>query len=364
MNHYQHPEMSDGPGVTTAAASAPTAVRRSLYTSMPLLLALLATLTSLGIAALSGLQRGGALPEQFGNIALAVAAVLATHLLPALCRSKPLAVRFAAACMWAVSIVVVFYGQMTFFLLAQQHAGDLRAEGVPETTQIVPVAATPMRSLTAIGKEQERVRTLLAGNNARHCDVDCPAQRMRREVLTAKLDALTTEADEAKRQQVRDDRQAALADRATRLRDSLRDDPVTARLSALIGLDAQKLNLLLALVCAGVLDCMGSLCWWLSLDGSRAAVTPGVTAVVSQDNASRHAELNPASDPTSDAYVTDADEIDSRLVQLARDVAAGELNPTVDGIRRHLRCAQKKANELHREFHALRLALQAGTSQV
>lgn len=353
MNKHQHPEMSGSPSMTTATTSAPATVRRSLYAFTPLLLALLATMTSLGIGALSGLQRGGALPEQFGNIALAVAAVLATHLLPALCRTKPLAIRFGAACMWAVSLLVVFYGQMTFFLLAQQHAGDQRAQAMPST----PVVASPMRSLTAIGQDQEKVRMLLATNDARHCDRDCKTQRMRHEVLTAKLDALTTEADEVKRRQAQDDRQAVLAD-------SLREDPVTARLSALIGVDEQKLNLLFALVCAGVLDCMGSLCWWLVFDSGRKAVTTEVAGVVTQGSGSRGALTNSDLESTADTEAVVTDEFDGRLIQLVRDVAAGELNPTVDGIRKHLRCAQKKANELHREFHALRLALQAETSQV
>lgn len=363
MNQHQHPEMGDGPAVTTVATSAPAAVHYSLCASPPLLLALLATLTSLAIAALSGLERGGALPEQIGNIALAVAAVLAAHLLPALCRTRPLAVRSAATCMWAVSIVVVLYGQMTFFLLAQQHAGDLRAKAVSETPPILPVVVSPTRSLTAISQDQQKVRTQLAANNARRCDGDCPTQRMRREVLTAKLDALTTEADEVKRHQAKDDRQAALADRATRLRDSLHDDPVTARLSAVTGLDEQKLNLLLALVCAGVLDCMGSLCWWLAFDSSRTAVTPGMTGVVLPDDPSRRDLVPPEPDATTDADVPVANDSDVQLAQLVRGVSAGKLRPTVDGIRTYFRCGQTTANQLRREYHALRLALQAETSQ-
>lgn len=353
MNNYQTIEAGSGSDMTATSVTTLAAARRHAYVPLSLGLALLTMLTSLGIAAVSGWQRGGALPEQLGNVALAVAAVLSAHLLPALCRAKPLAVRCGAACMWAVSLVVVFYGQMTFFLLAQQHAGDQRAQSMPST----PALALPMRSLTVIGQDQEKVRTLLVANDTRHCDHDCKTQRMRHEILTAKLDALSTEANEVKRQQAQDDRRTALAD-------SLRGDPVTARLSVLTGLDEQKLNLLLALVCAGVLDCMGSLCWWLAFDGSRTDVTPGVTGVVPQHDVSRRAQLNPTPEPIGDADVATADGIDSRLVQLARDVAAGKLIPTVDGIRKHLRCAQKKANELHREFHALRLAMLAETSQI
>lgn len=353
MNKYQLIEMGSCPDMSVAPTATPAGARHHAYVSLSLGLALLATLTSLSIAAVSGWQRGGALAEQLGNVAFTVAAVLSVHLLPALSRAKPLAVRCGAACMWVVSLVVVFYGQMTFFLLAQQHAGDQRAQAMPS----IPVVALPMRSLTAIGQDQEKVRTLLATNDARQCDRDCRTQRMRHDVLSAKLDALTTEADEVKRYRGQDDRQAALAD-------SLHEDPVTARLSPLIGVDEQKLNLLLSLVCAGVLDCMGSLCWWLVFDSSRKAVTTEVAGVVTQGNGSRVVPTNSDLGPTADAEAAVADEFDGRLIQLVRDVAAGELTPTVDGIRKHLRCAQKKANELHREFHALRLALQAETSQV
>ena len=360
VNKYQSSELRGGTGVAAASTNALTALR-SLYALMPLLLALLATLTSLGTAALSGWQRGGAMPEQFGNIALAVAAVLATHLLPALCRAKPLAVRCGATLMWVVSFAVVLYGQMTFFLLAQQHAGDRRAQAVPELTAIDRVAVQPMRSLTAISQDQEKVRIMLAENNARPCDRDCPTQRMRREVLTAKLDGLTTEADEVRRHQAKDDRLAVLDDRATRLRDSLHDDPVTARLSAVIGLDEQTLNLLLALACAAVLDCMGSLCWLLAFDGGCVVVTAAVTGVVGAHSPSRRDLVNSEPETTRSGEVPVANEHDARLMQLIRDVAAGKLRPTVDGIRKRFNCAQGKATLLYREYRVLRPALQADT---
>lgn len=324
-----------------------------------LALALLATLTSVGIAVLSGWQRGGVLAEKIVCIALGVVAVFGVHVLPALARGKALAVRSGAMAMSVASLAVVLYAQADFFLFAQQHAGTRRATAVPPAVLLPGTAVGATRSLTAIARDQETVRDDLAKIDARRCNTGCAWLHMRHDVLAAKLDSLATEAREARRQEAERDRRAMMADRVDRLRDSLRDDPVTARLSVVTGVDGAKLNLLLALFCAGVLDGLGSLCWYLTVARSRADAAAVIDPVVAADGESRR-ELAPVVEvPTRAPDRRATDDADERLAQIVRVVAAGELRPTVDGIRQYFRCSQRDAVRLRRQYQALRVAIQA-----
>jgi len=343
-----------------------------------LLLAILATITSLGIAGLAGSQRGGSVPEQLTCIAWAVLAVLCTHLLPTLCRMASGLLHLVAAPLWVISLVVVLCGQMSVFLMAQQHAGDRREDAVPALATFPVSAALSGRSLTAITEDQAKTQIALATVDSRHCTVDCTATHLHRVVLAERLDVLTTEADEAKRHEAEVDRQKVLADRAMRLRDGLRVDPVNGRLASWLGVDVERLNLLLALACATVLDGMASLCWYAAFASRRAGSTAQATrvvvpggesrlqnsdvtdaVVVAVPSGNRAAELG--SEPAGQVATppdTDA-ALDIWLVRLVRDVAAGKLRPTVDEIRRYYRCAQATAVMLRREYEAFRLSLQS-----
>lgn len=326
--------------------------------AVAMLLAILATSTSLGIAVLSGWQRGGTINEQVASVALTVVAVLGAHLLLALGRGKPRIVRCAAVVLYMSCLIVVLYGQAEFFLLAQAHAGDRRVDAVdrPAFPQIPPAMAT--NRLTTIAKEEEKVRDAITRIEARHCDQNCSSLNRRHDLLSAKLNTLVTEAGEVKRQEDEHDRQVMLADHAAWVRDSLRDDPVTERLSAVTGLNAENLNLLLALVCAAVLDFTGSFGWYLAFESGRVSAVAKVGPVASQSEPGHDEPVKASSELVADTDSIAADTTDARLTQLVHDVAAGMVHPTVKAIRAHFRCSQKAANQLHRQFHMLREALQ------
>ncbi|SDQ79302.1 hypothetical protein [Paraburkholderia tuberum] len=323
--------------------------------AVAMLLAILATSTSLGIAALSGWQHGGSLPEQLACIALAAAAVLGMHLLPALSRGKPVAVRGAAAALWGAGLIVVFYGQTSFFLLAQQHAGERRAKAVPATPAALAQSDHPMRDLTAIAQEQLKTRASLGALDSRPCSGDCTVLRMRRDLLTAKLDALATEAGEAKRRESAEDRQTEQAERATRMRDALRDDPVTVRLADWFGVNADQLDLLFALVCACVLDGIGAMGWYFALSARRRDDATGCAGVVTTGKDGHDSVRTEVDADDHDDHVTSFvpdQNVDARLQQLMCDVVEGKLPVTVTGIRNHLGCAQATAAKLRRELLA------------
>ncbi|MGG1946822.1 hypothetical protein AB1286_18735 [Trinickia sp. NRRL B-1857] len=212
-----------------------------------------------------------------------------------------------------------------------------------------------------IASEEEKVRIRLASNDGGACSGDCLTRRKRHDLLEAELDMLMTEEHEAKRREVEDDRQA---DSSQRLRDSLREDPATARLASLTGADEQTLNMVLALVCAGVLDFTGSFCWYLVLARSRNRAVVKANPEVVLDAPSRRDQTEVDEGATADSSASPIiDAADGRLVQLVHEVAAGNVRPTVDGIREHFNCAQKTANHLRRKYLALCEAIQSTTAQ-
>lgn len=333
-------------------------------------LAVVATATALCLSVLAGWQRGGTLPERLVWVAFGVVLVVSAHLLPALVRGTSPVVCGVAAVLWGACMASACYGHATFFLLAQQHAGEARANAV---TTAIPVALG--RSLTVVMAERATVTRQLAWARVQRCSRDCSQVEARRVMLAAKLDALEAEADDVRRRQATDDR-------VTTQRDALRADPVTARLAMLLGTTVMRLDLLAGLMFAAVLEGVACLLWTVAFP-PRAAVTdalvtsalltpvvtvPGalpethpatapVTAQVmkpvTEPETVRH-DMKPAAPvPLRDVAVSAKPAVDASeevLAQLVRDVTAGRVRATVADIRRHLGCSQARAAALRRHL--------------
>ena len=299
-------------------------------------LATTATATAIYMSVLAGWQRGGDLPERLVWVAMGVVLVVCAHLLPALCRSSPWPVRGASILLWAACMATACFGHATFFVLAQQHAGERRALSFsPLNTAAVPTG----RSLTAIMTDRVSVSRQLAVADARRCPRDCVALEVRHVVLAAKLDALNAEADDVRRRQ-------AVDDLGQKRRDALTLDPVTGRLAALLGTTVSRVDLLTGLAFAAVLESVACLLWSVALKPRQAAVaTPPVA-----DPAASGREPVMSSHGIDDVSVPPAE---TEVIRLARDVAAGNVRATVADIRRHLSCSQARAAVLRRQLGEL-----------
>ncbi|WP_155635709.1 hypothetical protein [Burkholderia cepacia] len=354
MNTYLNSEMDVDQGAMKTSALVPAVGWVQCRAFTALALALLTTATSVGVAVLSGLQRAVGLQEQAVSVALAVAAVMGTHLLPSLGRGRSISIRCCVIALCAASFVVTLYGQVSFFLTTQRDAGRQRAHAAEVSSAVPQKAPVPTRDLMAIAVDIERARTEMATNESKHCTSDCQMQRKRHDILDAKLQRLLVEESQAYRREADIDRRA---DFQERLHDSMRADPATARLAHVTGVDEQTLNLLLALVCAGVLDLIGGLCWYLAFEPGRRG-DQAMTEQVVVASAEGSCEQGAVTEVTSPDSVTQVvDEVDARLLQLIRDVAAGKVRPTIDGIREHFNCAQKTASHLRRQYQTLRDAI-------
>ncbi len=294
-------------------------------------LAVAATGTAVCMSVIAGWQRGGWLSERLVWVAVSVVLVGGAHLLPALCRSAPLAVRCIGTLLWLGCMAAASWGHATFFLLSQSHAGEVRASAVS-------VASVPAhRSLTAVMADRASVAADLAVADARHCIRDCPTLRVRRTSLAARLDALDAEAADVHRYQVIEDHNASH-------RDAARDDPVTARMAALWGVADIRLELLASLVFATVLEGMACVLWWIAL-------LPQGTSPVTDHRSPVPAVTIDVSDVTmaDTPPVPVMTEPETEVTKLRRDIEAGLLRPTVASIRQHLGCSQAKAAALRRQ---------------
>lgn len=331
---------------------------------LALALSIGATATAVILSVLSGLQRGGTLPERLVWVAVGIVLVVSAHLLPALVRTAPLAVRGVAGVLWIGCMAGACNGHATFFLLAQRHAGEQRANA------IAPVASIHSdRNLTTVMAERASVIAQLIAVEAKRCTGDCRTLNSHRVTLTAKLDALNAEADDIRRNETERDRVIAQ-------RDALLADPVTSRLAALLGTTAARMDILSGLAFAGVLEGIACLLWTVALrpspitsavpNATLAAVTPVAAMTTSMEPAVTDVTADKAAKvvvrpTTPSSHETPGTPIESlpgtvvtddELTQLAQEIAAGRVRATVADIRRHLGCSQAKAAILRRQLTA------------
>lgn len=225
----------------------------------------------------------------------------------------------------------------------------------------VPDLAAAGRSLTAVMAERADVTARLATVTAQRCSGNCTTLEARRATLAAKLDALDVEASEIRRRQ-------SAHDRAEERRDVLVADPVTARLAALLGTTATRVDLLSGLAFAAVLEGIACLLWTLTLRPRppvpdappvMAPATESPTPVTEshgpaperdKPDAGSHA---PVGKPVAPLPAEESPNPDA--MRLAQAVAAGQVRLTVADIRRHLGCSQARAVALRRQFAMLDL---------
>ncbi|NKF94872.1 hypothetical protein GO290_01939 [Ralstonia solanacearum] len=293
-----------------------------------------ATGTTLCLSVLSGWQRGGSVAERLVWVALGIVLVVSAHLLPALIRDAPVVMRAVGGMLWLTCMATACYGHASFFLLAQRHAGELRAASIP-VSRLSPTG----RSLTVVMEKRAEVTARLATANA-HCTDNCTALGARRITLAAKLDALDAEADDIRRRQAADDR-------AVTRHDSLATDPVTGRLAVLLGTSVARVDLLSGLIFAVVLEGVACLLWTIALQPRPAR---GITAVEPPVTAGHEANGSHAPDSTPVMPLPADASSDPEMTQLMRDIAAGRVRPTVADIRRHLGCSQARATTLRRQL--------------
>ncbi|WP_244256219.1 hypothetical protein [Caballeronia zhejiangensis] len=286
---------------------------------------------------MAGWQRGGFLAERILWIAVGVVLVVAAHLLPALWRPYGWRIRAFGFLLWIGCMAATCYGHAVFFLLAQQHAGELRAEAIP-------AVVTTGREAPVIASDRASVVARLARVTERKCVGDCPALRIERATLAARLEALDTELGSARRQDAERDRAAAARDAAQR-------DPVTGA--------SRNIDLLAGLAFAAVLEAVACFCWLLALrpaESSEANTRAAVTPVTVTSHVVTESLPEPVLTPVVDIRLTPAPGADDDVSRVEAAIAAGKLRATVNDIRKHLGCSQARAAAVRKQVAETRPA--------
>lgn len=310
----------------------------------PALLAVVATATAACLSILAGWQRGGLLEERALLTCVGVVLVVAAHLLPALCRPHRWRVRALGTVLWIGCMTATCYGHAGFFVMAQKHAGDVRAS-------VIPVVAAPGRNLAEIAGDRAGVVARLARVTETRCGNRCTAARIERMTLNARLIALDAESAEVTR------RELAL-DRVDAERAAAKADPL-AGLLTVFGVASARVDLIAGMAFAVVIEGLACFCWLLALapiDRTINAVTPAQnvnhglpvtrvtlasTAVASRSNGMT--ELLGAADSAIGDWTHD-------LALIRAAIRDGTVRPTVAGIRKHLGCSQAKAAALRKHI--------------
>ena len=310
----------------------------------PALLALAATITAACLSILAGWQRGGSLAERALLVCVSVLLVVAAHLLPALCRPHGWRIRALGIALWIGCMTATCYGQAVFFVMAQKHAGEVRAA-------VVPVVSVPGRNLTEIANDRAGVVARLARVIERKCGDRCAAVRIERTTLNAQLVALDAESADVMR------REFAL-DRADAERAAARADPLAGILTD-FGVAASRVDLIAGLAFAMMIESVACFCWLLAL---RPAEAPSKTVTPTQ----RASHVRPVTPVTRASTVVEqggletfgrqdgatipAGELENDLARVLIATRNGTLRGTVTEIRKHLGCSQAKAASLRKQL--------------
>lgn len=306
------------------------------------LLAGSAGIISIALVALTGWQLGQSMLEKAAVAAVGVVCVAVVHFLLAFSRSAPWwPSKLIAIALWLTCAAYVAYSHARFILIAQQQAGMQRAATVPA----IDGFESATRPLSEIVADRSRVKSDLAIQREVKCVQACGWLRIRLAKLDARLEALDSEADTAKRGQVAEDRRDAI-------RDSLRDDPVTAPLASWLQIPSSRIGLMTGVVFAVVLEGVGCFCWYLGLASGITPTPPNATPPMTQTYVQSVTEpVMPTvtnSDITGTVYrdlrESPGDEV--RIDELISASRSDELKLVVKSVREYLGCSQETATRL------------------
>ncbi|MFM0065014.1 hypothetical protein [Paraburkholderia aspalathi] len=250
------------------------------------------------------------------------------------------------------------YGHAMFFIMAQKHAGDVRAA-------VVPVVSVPGRNLAEIASDRAGIVARLARVTERKCGDRCAAVRIERTTLNAQLVALDAESAEVMR------RESAL-DRAATERASVRSDPAAGLLTA-FGVPSSQVELVTSMAFAVVIEGVACLCWLLALRPAEALATTimrdqegrqvlPVTRVTPVDTANAP-DSNDATEREETAN-SSAGEWADDLTRVLAAINDGKVRGTVSEIRKYLGCSQAKAAVLRKQLAQQMQSSYAKTEQL
>ncbi len=299
----------------------------------------MATGASIAITVLAGSERGGTPAEQLIWIAIGLSLLFGAHLIPAIARGSKRGVRLVAFVLWLAAMVSTGYTHGTFFLAAQQHAGDNRA-GQVSVPEVAREESSTSNAISSLLRQQAKVEGALNQSMLIKCGNDCRALNLRRQTLRGQLDSIKGQIEEARRVERNEDLEAAERARALSRREAQRGDPVSTKLAAWFGVPTAKIDLALAIFFGWLLEGIACFSWYVSLSSSRSAQVQASDSGTVTGKAPKptpraftyNASYLAANDSDGRAHVQEGNDLNpvSELASSAEVIGVGHARPEVD----------------------------------
>jgi hypothetical protein len=327
-------------------------------------LAAVATSASIAITWMAGRERGGTEAEQLIWVTVGLSLLLGAHLIPAMTHGARHGIRIVAYGLWAAAMVSTGYTHGTFFLAAQQHAGDVRA-GQVSVPRAAPADLSTSEAISALLRQQARVEAALNQSTLAKCHDDCRALDVRRRTLRSQLDSIKGQLDQARRVERDNDRTAAERAHAIARQDSQRGDPVSTKLAVWLSVPATTIDLAMAIFFGWLLESIACFSWYVALSRPTREKAPAQKRELENEvkaaKAALHIEAgNPAPKPLAMIYnVSQPAANDSELC--ADTMETGKPHADVDGAPSAMNTS-KLARSDEEEEKVLRDALESGAA--
>ena len=257
------------------------------------------TITSVAvlIAVASGIERGSSLFDQIILVTMAVSVTLLAHLLPALIQTR------LALVVWALCLLVSFYGYLVYFMGSQSRTGEARAEHSLVADSSLDRLADLKISRDAI---QSRSVSLIAN------DLSVTTESHKRS-------ALLLEIQEAKRKISLQKQIDVLRESIGKERDFVSHNDVVTKT---LGVTGGTFSFIVAFMMSLLVEISGAILWYHLLHA-------------------KHSEQK-ESEP-------DQKKDDQELVQVMEAISSGKCQKSQRAIRQFLKCSQSKATQLNRQ---------------
>ncbi|OIQ96347.1 hypothetical protein GALL_216240 [mine drainage metagenome] len=271
-----------------------------MNTATARVMAIIITAIALVMSGMAGWYRGSSLLDRMLLISISVAISACSHLIPSISKSR------VAWALWSCCFIGALYSHLTFFSYTSLHAGDDRSEHsvqVSMAEQQIRAAREALALITA------RPLVVVASELA-------VTKNWRRR------NALSAELSEAKRASALRDEIVTLLGVARVAEVTSATDPVTVGIARVTGITEQSIAFFSAFGFSVLLELLGAFLWYQSFQGQQE----------------------------KPQLVNNSPTEDQSISRLRKEVAAGQVEPTVKAIRVFLRCSQTKAMEVRRKI--------------
>lgn len=306
---------------------------------LALCLAAIATGASIAITWFAGRERGGTQAEQLIWVTVGLSLLLGAHLIPAMARGTKRGTRLLACALWACAMVSTGYTHGTFFLSAQQHAGEQRAEQVRVPTA-APETISTSDAITALLRQQARLEGALSQSSLIKCRDNCRALEARRLTLHSQLDSIKGQLEQAHRVERNFDRNAAERAHAIARQDAQRGDPVSTKLSSWLQVPATSIDLAMAIFFGWLLESLACFSWYVGLKRPQESEENSVAQneLIAEESGSKNLERSKpvtltmigdmSRSAANDASVCAKAAPGNRLMDVSTSVAAADTSHT------------------------------------